>query len=119
MMLRCLFGGCWLIVLVIGCVLCFGLMVLFGRGYDSVAYVVAVTVDGLFVFIIGSIESMKRAVTGVVIFVGLVLVICVVMGFVLLGGHGIWYSEVCVFVGGSAIVVESALVSVIGFMVSV
>jgi len=84
-----------------------------------VVYVVVVIVDGLFVFIIGSIELMKCVVMGVVIFVGLVFVICVVMGFVFFGGYGIWYSEVCVFVGGSVIVVELVLVSVIGFIVLV
>lgn len=62
---------------------------------------------------------MKRAVTGVATLVGLVLVICAVMGSVLLGPHGTWHSELHVKAGQDAIVVEPALASVIGPSVSV
>jgi hypothetical protein len=62
---------------------------------------------------------MKRVITGVATLVGLVLVICSVMGFVLLGTHGTWHSELQVPAGRSAIVVEPALASVIGPTVSV
>ncbi|KQX69651.1 hypothetical protein [Angustibacter sp. Root456] len=62
---------------------------------------------------------MKRAITGVATLVGLVLVICSVMGFVLLGSHGTWHSELQVPAGRSAIVIEPALASVIGPTVSV
>lgn len=62
---------------------------------------------------------MKRAVTGVATLVGLVLVLCAVMGFVLLGPNGTWHSELQVPAGRSAVVVEPALASVIGPRVSV
>lgn len=62
---------------------------------------------------------MKRAVTGAVTLVGLVLVICAVMGFVLLGGRGTWHTELQVAGGPVAIVVEPALAAVIGPTVSV
>ena len=52
---------------------------------------------------------MKRAVTGVATLVGLVLVICSVMGFVLLGTHGTWHSELQVPAGRS-VIVDRALV---------
>lgn len=62
---------------------------------------------------------MKRAVTGVGSLVGLVLVICAVMGAVLLGTQGTWHSELHVPAGRTAIVVEPALASVIGPTISV
>ena len=62
---------------------------------------------------------MKRAVTGAATLVGLVLVICAVMGLVLLGTHGTWHSELHVPAGRSAVVVEPALASVMGPTVSV
>lgn len=62
---------------------------------------------------------MKRAITGAATLVGLVLVICSVMGFVLLGAHGTWHSELQVPAGRSAIVVEPSLASVVGPTVSV
>ncbi len=62
---------------------------------------------------------MKRAVTGAATLVGLVLVICSVMGFVLLGAHGTWHSELQVPAGRSAVVIEPSLASVIGPTVSV
>jgi hypothetical protein len=62
---------------------------------------------------------MKRAITGAATLVGLVLVICAVMGFVLLGAHGTWHSELQVPAGQSAVVVEPSLASVIGPTISV
>lgn len=62
---------------------------------------------------------MKRAITGAATLVGLVLVICAVMGFVLLGTHGTWHSELQVPAGRSAVVVEPSLASVIGPTISV
>ncbi len=62
---------------------------------------------------------MKRAVMGAGTLVGLVLVICAVMGLVLLGTHGTWHSELQVPAGRTAIVIEPALASVMGPTVSV
>src|SRR4051794_944877 len=62
---------------------------------------------------------MKRAASGVATLVGLVLVICAVMGAVLLGPHGTWHSELRVPAGRSAVVLDPALVSVLGPRISV
>ncbi|WP_460461461.1 PH domain-containing protein, partial [Angustibacter peucedani] len=61
---------------------------------------------------------MKRAATGVMTLVGLVLVICAVMGAVLLGPHGTWHTELHVPAGRSAVVVSPSLASVIGPRIS-
>jgi len=62
---------------------------------------------------------MKRAITGALTLVGLVLVICAAMGLVVLGSHGTWHSEVAVPAGRTAVVVDPALASVIGPRISV
>ncbi len=62
---------------------------------------------------------MKRAATGAATFVGLVLVICAVMGFITLGAHGTWRSDLQVPAGRSAVVIEPALASVMGPRITV
>jgi hypothetical protein len=62
---------------------------------------------------------MKRAITGALTLVGLVLVICAVMGVIVLGSHGTWHSEVTVPAGRTAVVIDPALASVIGPRISV
>ena len=62
---------------------------------------------------------MKRAITGAITLVGLVLVICSVMGVVLLGSNGTWHSELKVPAGRTAVVVEPALASVLGPRITV
>src|SRR3954470_12095531 len=62
---------------------------------------------------------MKRAITGVLTLVGLVLVICSVMGVLLLGVNGTWHSQLKVPAGRTAIVVEPALAAVIGPRITV
>jgi hypothetical protein len=62
---------------------------------------------------------MKRAATRLGTLVGLVLVICSVMGFLLLGTQGTWHSELRVPAGRTAVVIEPALASVMGPSISV
>ncbi|WP_426561672.1 hypothetical protein ACPPVT_15215 [Angustibacter sp. McL0619] len=62
---------------------------------------------------------MKRAITGALTLVGLVLVILAVMGVVLLGSKGTWRSAVSVPAGRSAVVVDPALAAVMGPRISV
>jgi hypothetical protein len=57
---------------------------------------------------------MKRAITGAITLVGLVLVILSVMGVILLGSNGTWHSELKVPAGRTAVVVQPALASVLG-----
>src|SRR4051794_28213254 len=62
---------------------------------------------------------MKRAIAGVLTLVGLVLVICSVMGVILLGVNGTWHSELKVPAGRTAVVVDPALAAVIGPRITV
>ena len=62
---------------------------------------------------------MKRAITGALTLVGLVLVICSVMGVILLGANGTWHSELKVPAGRTAVVVDPALAAVMGPRISV
>ena len=62
---------------------------------------------------------MKRAATRAGTLVGLVVLLCGLMGFVLLGTGGTWHSELQVPAGRTAIVVGPSLASVIGPQISV
>ncbi|GAA4345622.1 hypothetical protein [Angustibacter luteus] len=62
---------------------------------------------------------MKRAITGAITLVGLVLVILSVMGVILLGSNGTWHSELKVPAGRTAVVVQPALASVLGPRITV
>ena len=62
---------------------------------------------------------MKRAITGAITLVGLVLVILSVMGVILLGSNGTWHSELKVPAGRTAVVVQPALASVLGPAITV